>query len=56
MIANDSRAVALIIDQNHRATQVFLMVLEGLFAQKPTDFFIAAVEKLSVVKSRNGLN
>ena len=56
MISNDAGGLDLLVDQNHRAAEVPLLVLESLLLKKAGDFFISTVETLPSVTSGDRLN
>ena len=56
MISNDAGRLDLLVDQNHRAAEVPLLVLESLLLKKACDFFISTVETLPSVTSGDRLN
>ena len=53
MISNDAGGL---VDQNHRAAEVPLLVLESLLLKKAGAFFISTVETLPGVTSGDGFN
>jgi hypothetical protein len=56
VISNDAGRLDLLVDQNHRAAEVPLLVLESLLLKKAGDFFISTVETLPSVTSGDGFN
>jgi len=49
VIADDPNLEGHIIDQDHRSTHVFFVILKGLLPKKPVDLVIAAVEYFAVM-------
>ena len=56
MISNDAGRFDLLVDQNHRAAEVPLLVLESLLPKEACDFFISTVETLPGVTFGDGFN